>query len=112
MAALVTLEDVNLALKLDLVQSGSPLAFTDYRVPDIEKKMDEATDIVLDYITQADEDWTPETVPGRVSAAIKLVIGSLFDDSEKAEMLSGLAGGDLKNPVVALLYRLRDPSLA
>lgn len=111
MAALVTLEDVNLALKLDLVQSGSPLEFTDYRVPDIQQKMTEATDIVLDYIGQP-RGWTVDNVPGRVSAAIKLVIGSLLDDSAEADILTGLSGGDLNNPVVALLYRLRDPAIA
>jgi len=40
------------------------------------------------------------------------VIKSLYDDSAKAAMLAGLAGGDLANPVVGLLYRLRDPTLA
>ena len=110
MTALVTIEDVDAALKLDLPLGDSPQL--DPRLADIEQKMQEATDIVLDYMKRDAGDWTAQTVPGNVSAAIKLVIASLFDDMARGEMLSGLAGGDFKNPVVGLLYRMRDPALA
>lgn len=112
MAALVTIEQVDLGLRLDLVKSGTPPVYDDPRLPDIHLKMAQATDIVVDYIKKPDHEWTVQTVPGQVSAAILLVIASLFDDFRAAEMLAGLSGGDLKNPVVALLHRMRDPSLA
>lgn len=112
MTPLVTLEQVDLALKLDLEKSGSPAIYTDPRVPDIEMKMVQATDIVIDYIKKPDHEWTIETVPPRVQAAILLVIGSLFDDFQNATLVSALSGSDLNNPIVAMLYRLRDPSFA
>lgn len=104
MTPLVTLDQVNLALKLDLTPA-------DERNPDIEWKMAQATDIVIDYLKQPDHEWTTEDVPGQVSAAIILVIRALID-GEEAELLSGLAKGDTATSVVALLMRLRDPALA
>lgn len=108
---LVTVEQVDLALQLDLETAGSPIEFTDIRLPDILLKIEQATDIVIDYLKVPDHAWTAENVPGQVSAAILLVIGALLDD-DKAELITGLSGGDLKNPVVALLHRSRDPSMA
>ncbi len=116
MSALITVEQANDHLRLDLETDGSsPPAFDDIRLPDLQLKMDQATDIVLDYLKVGQDSpplWDTETVPGRISAAILLVLQSLYDDSAAGAMLSGLAGGDLKNPVVCLLYRSRDPALA
>lgn len=116
MSALVTVEQVDNALRLNLAADlGDPSGddADTSRLDDINLKITQATDIVLDYIgANADEYWDVDTVPGRVSAAIILVIGSLYDDSAKGELLKGLAGNDLTNPVVGLLYRLRDPTLA
>lgn len=109
---LVTVAQVDLGLRLDLEKVGSPPEYTDVRLPDIELKIEQATDIVIDYIKRPDHEWTVDDVPGQVSAAIILVIASLFDDFDRAEMLAGLSGGDLKNPVVGLLHRLRDPAMA
>lgn len=112
MADLVTVDQVNDALRLDLVKTtGSPIEYDDWRLPDVQEKISQASDAVLDYLKTPDSTWTPETAPPRVRAAVILLIGSLLDDT-KADLLTGLAGGDLKNPVVALLYRSRDPSLA
>ncbi|KQY96406.1 hypothetical protein [Brevundimonas sp. Root1423] len=49
MVDLVTLEQVNLALKLDLTQSGSPAAFTDARTPDVELKITQAQDATVTF---------------------------------------------------------------
>lgn len=116
--ALVTLSEVNNALKLDLDIDADPSENQDMgRIDDIEAKIAQAEDIVLDYIKhpEGSEDWDEDTVPGRVKAAVILVVGALMGDDEKqTEMLSGLQGGEvtLANPIVALLYRLRDPALA
>lgn len=116
--SLVTVEQVNNALHLDLDAEIAADESDDdadtARLDDVELKIAQATDAVLDYLKIEEEyvTWTTDTVPGRVSAAIILIVKSLYDDSGKAEMLSGLANGDLTNPVVALLYRLRDPALA
>jgi len=115
MTPLVTIEQVDLALRLDLQKTtaGTPpvTTYTDERKPDIEWKMAQATEIVIDYLKAPDHEWTVSDVPGPVSAAIILVIRALLD-GEEAELLSGLAKGDTATPVVALLMRLRDPALA
>lgn len=115
---IVTLSEVNNALKLDLDINADPSAEQDTgRIDDIEAKIAQAQDIVLDYLKNptGSEYWDDETAPDRVKSACILVIAALMGDDEKqTEMLSALQGGadSLANPIVALLYRLRDPALA
>ncbi len=103
--ALVTRAQVNLALRLDLVDG-------DERIPDIDLKISQAEDAVVDYLKKSNHGWDETTVPGRVSAAVMLVVQSLLDEANTGGLLPGLGTGDPKNPVVALLYRLRDPAIA
>jgi hypothetical protein len=103
--ALVTRAQVNLALRLDLVEG-------DERIPDIDLKISQAEDAVVDYLKKPNHGWDETTVPGRVSAAVMLVVQSLLDEANTGGLLPGLGTGDPKNPVVALLYRLRDPAIA
>lgn len=105
--ALVTLLQVKSALRIE----------GDYADADLELKIRQAEDIVLDFVQpKPDPAWTAENVPGRVSAAIIIAVNCLLDDTdERLAMLSGLAGTspvDPKNPIAALLWRLRDPTLA
>lgn len=104
--SLVTLEQVKAALRIDY----------DDQDLDLTLKIAQAEDIILDFIQpHPDPAWDDSTVPGRVSAAIIMGVGCLLDDTEeKMAMLSGLSGTnvDPKNPIAALLWRLRDPSLA
>lgn len=104
--SLVTLEQVKAALRID---------YDDQDV-DLTLKIAQAEDIILDFIQPPpDPAWDDSTVPGRVSAAIIMGVGCLLDDTEeKMAMLSGLSGTDVdpKNPIAALLWRLRDPTLA
>jgi len=113
--ALVSLAQVNGALNLDL-QGEAPDFTADERSAAILLKVKQAEDIVLDFIQpKPDPAWTAESVPGRVSAAIIIAVNCLLDDTEeRLAMLSGLSGAnvDPKNPIAALLWRLRDPSLA
>jgi hypothetical protein len=103
--ALVTRAQVNLALRLDLVDG-------DERIPDIDLKISQAEDAVVDYLKKPNHGWDETTVPGRVSAAVMLVVQSLLDEANTGGLLPGLGTGDPKNPVVALLYRLRHPAIA
>lgn len=117
MTALITIQQANDHLRLDLEGDGSsPESFdSDIRTAEVKLKMEQATDVVLDYLKVGQDSpplWDEDTVPPRVRAAILLVLTSLYDDKAAGEMLTGLAGNDLANPVVALLYRLRDPALA
>ncbi|MET3899677.1 hypothetical protein ABIB57_003639 [Devosia sp. UYZn731] len=113
--AWVTVAQVNGALRLDLV-GDAPFA-DDERTADITLKIAQAENIVLDFVQpKPDPAWTADTVPGRVTAAVIMLVGYLLDDESEAAQaaLSGLAGGTLnaKNPVAALLWRLRTPTLA
>ncbi|QMV00160.1 hypothetical protein GHV40_01055 [Devosia sp. D6-9] len=114
---LVTLKQVNDALRLDL-QGEEPDYDIDERTPDIELKITQAEAIVLDFIQpKPDPAWTDDTAPGQVTAAIIMAVKCLLDDTEESmAMLSGLAGtsgsDNPKNPIAALLWRLRKPSLA
>jgi hypothetical protein len=103
--ALVTRAQVNLALRLDLIDG-------DGRIPDIDLKIKQAEDAVVDYLKKPDHGWDETSVPGRVSAAVMLVVQSLLDEANTGGLLPGLGTGDPKNPVVALLYRLRSPAIA
>lgn len=81
----------------------------DDRDADLELKMEQATEIVIDYIKKPDHGWTEETVPKTVQAAILLVLTALFDDRD------GSGEGDyiaLSGPVARLLARHRDPAIA
>lgn len=119
--ALVTIAQVDAALKLDIDVNATPEDRA-VRRADLEFKISQAEDIVIDYIKQPDHEWdvgdttaspsVASNVPGGISAAVIMVISALYDDQARADMLSALSGSDLKNPIVGLLYRHRDPSLA
>ena len=99
MAALVTIDQARRHLRL----TESDMEDADVAT-DVADKAEEATDIVIDYIKQPDHEWTTETVPWRVKAAILLVLGAIFHDRE---------GGDpISDAVKSLLHRMRDPALA
>ncbi|MGB3044545.1 MAG: hypothetical protein WBB98_15300 [Xanthobacteraceae bacterium] len=113
MVELVTVDQVDKALKLDLAADVGDSS----RLDDITMKIAQATDIVLDFIQpKPDPEWTKETVPGRVTAAVIIAVRCLLDDTEESLVmltgLSGMTGPDPKNPIAALLWRLRDPSMA
>lgn len=117
MADLVTLEEVNNALRLDLQIIGDPSVDDPgelERIADIEAKISQASDIVLDYVTHAEKDyWDETTAPDRAKAATIMVVRCLLDDTEESmAMLGGLRSGTADNPIVGLLYRLRDPVLS
>lgn len=119
--SLVTVEEVNNALRLDLESEvGGDLSGGEGedtgRLDDIELKIAQAEDIVLGFVQPLPETpWTHDTVPKEVSAAIILVVGYLYDNSEAGqEALAALTGEavGLKSPVKGLLWRRRTPSIA
>jgi hypothetical protein len=113
---IVSLSEVNNALRLDLVIDGPP-SFDTSQIDDIEAKIAQAEDIVLDYLKNPDDAvyWDTDTAPDRVKAATIIVVDCLLKGDEIGNrILAGLQGGTdgLANPVVALLYRMRDPAIA
>lgn len=76
--------------------------------PNIDLKRKAACAIVLRYIETPPAEWTgPATTPFDIKAAALLILESLFDESEKAKMLAGIAADDLSNPAVSLMYSYR-----
>lgn len=73
----------------------------DWHEPNVEMKMVQATDIVLNYIKRTDNVWNETTAPPLVKAAILEVINNLFQDADP-----------LSVPVKNLLHGLRVPTLA
>lgn len=87
-----------------------------YRDDVISDAIEEASEIVLDYIKDRENknEWTEETVPALIRAAVLLVLGSLWKNRE-----GGGGEGDsidAPNPlgieVQRILHRYRDPALA
>ncbi len=72
---------------------------------DIMLKAQMATDIVLDYIERrgpiGGADWTRETVPFLIKAAVMIVLRNLYEDEEP-----------LNAGVQSILRRYRDPAVA
>lgn len=74
----------------------------------------------IDVLATDEEElpWTPTTAPPRVNAATILTVRALLDDSEESTVwlagLSGVGGAkpDVRNPIAALLWRLRQPVMA
>lgn len=115
---LVTIAEANDHLRLDLEGDGnSPESFEDDdRTPEVERKIDEATDAVLTYIKSTvdrlETPWTADTVPPAIRAAILMTLSWLWEHRGDDETEVAPADGYLPKPVTSLLYRYRDPVLA
>lgn len=107
MVDLVTVEEANDHLRLDL--EGTDDEFDDERLPDLELKIAQASDIVIGYLKKPDNTWTAQSVPPAIKAATLLVLSALWEDRE------GTGDGDFLRPdgaVARLLVRHRDPAIA
>jgi hypothetical protein len=95
MVELVTLEEGK--DRLGIVAAST---FRDDVVTDL---LQQAQDIVIGYIKKPDYDWTEETVPPRIKAAILLALIRLY---------AGDDGPIITDAIKAILLRDRDPALA
>lgn len=100
-----------MAVLITLAQAKHQLVIEDSttdRDSEIILKMEEASDIVVNYLkAQADATWTQSTVPARIRAAILLVLTNLWahrGDSSESDPIS--------DAVASLLMRDRDPAVA
>ncbi|MGY3607664.1 MULTISPECIES: head-tail connector protein [unclassified Bradyrhizobium] len=115
---LITLAQANDHLRLDLETDGnSPEEFSeDPRTPEVERKIAEATDAVLNYIDgyiqREKPTWDEDTVPPGIRAAILLTLAWLWEHRGDGETDQAPADGYLTKPATALLHRYRDPALA
>lgn len=97
MVALVELEDAKTRVRIDDSDSDE----------DVEAMIDQASDILIDYLKKPDHGWTAATAPPRIQAAVLLIVGRLYLDRE-----GQLEGGILSETVKALVHRDRDPAIA
>lgn len=100
--ALVSLQFVKEALRIDHDDDDTAL----------QAYVDASSSAVIRYLkSAADPTWTEETAPATVRIAITIAVQALYEP-EQRDLLAGLGSGDPKNPLVALLYAMRDPALA
>jgi len=115
---LVTVAQANDQLRLDLQSDGgSPEDFSaDPRTPEVERKIAEATDIVLNYISsyvqREQPTWDESTVPPLIRAAVLMILSWLWEHRGDDDTDQSPADGYLIKPVTALLHRYRDPTMA
>lgn len=99
--ALVTVEVIKDRIRVDEAFSDSDLA----------RMADEASGIIASYLkSRFDAAWTPETVPVHIRTAILLVVKSLHDDGQSAEIIAQMDKGE--GPIASILRRDRFPTLA
>lgn len=92
---------------------------------DITLKIEQASEICLDYIKQRGDrvavtdpptpvvPWDETTVPKPVQAAAMMMLSKLYDDrSAGQENDERMAIGYLTPAITALLHRFRDPAIA
>lgn len=101
MSALVTLEDLDFQLRLDLSRASNG-SINDPLAPKYEAIADRATAIVLRHVKRSDEPWEIAETPDEVKAAILIVARNLWDEHDEP----------LSPAVVRLLTPFRDPTLA
>lgn len=114
---LISIAEADAHLRLDLENDdGSPITYTDARLPNVQMKIDQAEAIILNYL-KLDEFPDPDASPqvwkeGDVSvvkAAILLLLSALFDDAQGRTVEDYMRAG---GTIPLLLVRLRDPALA
>lgn len=102
MVALVTLQQAKRHLRV----------LHDDENDDLKDKIQQASEIVVDYIQRPELTWTdasngtPSDAPMRVQAAVLLVLAGLWEHRGDGEQDYGQADGYLTKPVTALLHRL------
>jgi hypothetical protein len=121
MGDIVTVEQADAHLRLDLDLSGSPPS--DPRLPDLLLKITQAEAVVLDYLKVAADVftgspplwqtgspplWTTRNL-SVIQAAVLLVLSALYDDEAQRTVADYMAPA---GTVALLLARLRDPALA
>lgn len=108
MSLLVSLSDAKARLRIDDSSADS----------DYTAMLNQAQALVIDYVRQQYNDtwadtvdaWTDSTVPDQVAVAILLMFGWL--DAHRGDDSAVLPMGQLPSPVLATLWRLRDPGIA
>lgn len=102
MVKLVTLEAVKRRQRI----------FHDDDDPDLETMIEQASDIILNYINKSDPAWNDQTAPPLIQAAVLLQVGFMWANRGDADPLFAPADGYLDRRITSILYRYRKPVLA
>lgn len=109
-------------ITLDVAKQHLRIRHSDFD-EDIQRKSAQATAIILNYIKKTigtpnpDNpnivDWTEDTVPDDIAAAICMRLSKLYDDRNAGEEANvNVALGYLTAQETAILHRWRDPAVA
>lgn len=100
-----------MAVLITLAQAKQQLVIeteTTERDSELLLKMEEASDIVMDYLkSRADQAWTSNSVPPRIRSAVLLVLTNLW-----AHRGDDGSSDPISSAVASLLMRDRDPAVA
>lgn len=107
MTSLVTLDEAKAHLRVDGDDEDTLIVLY----------LEMATDVVLNYVTQAEDDWTDSAgenpAPGVIRIAILLALGGIYQRrGGTSDSTSAVLDYYLSDPVKNLLARYRDPALA
>lgn len=97
-----------------LYRAQAHLKAVDQDREDLQFKLEQASDIVWDYLklSQVPDEWIKNTspltydIPRKIQAACLLVLAEIYENREASTT------NPLSPAVVSLLERLRDPALA
>lgn len=108
MVALVTLQQAKRHLRI----------LHDDEDEDLLDKIQQASEIVIDYIQRPELEWieavgdTPSDAPFRVQSAVLMVLNIVWDNRSGGDIEYGQADGYLSRPITAILHRIARLSYA
>lgn len=79
---------------------------------DLDSMITQASDIILDYITKPETDWTDQTAPPLIQAAVLYQVGLMWADRGDTEPVYAPADGYLDRRITSILHRYRKPIMA
>lgn len=79
---------------------------------DLEIMIEQASDIILNYIGKSETEWTDTTAPPLIQAAILYQVGVMWADRGTSDPIYAPADGYLDRRITSILHRYRKPVMA
>lgn len=86
--------------------------FHDDDDPDLNSMIEQASDIITNYIGRPDHGWDETTAPPLIKAAVLFQVGLMWADRGDSEPVYAPADGYLDRRITSILHRYRKPVLA
>lgn len=80
--------------------------------PDLEDMISQASDIILNYIGNPEPEWTDQTAPPLIQAAVLFQVGLMWADRGDSQPVYAPADGYLDRRITSILHRYRKLVLA